>query len=91
VVSVTFRREELDGSGYDTNGHLLTIIGFTADGDVVSNDPNSHTVASNDEVRTVYRRDQFERVWIGDNGGLTYVMHPRGHALPSPPDEANWR
>ena len=43
VVSVTFRRDELDGAGYDTNGHLLTIVGFTADGDVVSNDPNSHT------------------------------------------------
>ena len=73
VVSVTFRRDELDGAGYDTNGHLLTIVGFTADGDVVSNDPNSHTVASNDQVRTVYRRDQFERVWLGDDGGLAYV------------------
>ena len=59
------------------SGHLLTIVGFTAEGDVVSNDPNSHRIASNDEVRTVYRRDQFERVWLGTNGGLTYVMHPR--------------
>ncbi|HET7800140.1 MAG TPA: peptidase C39 family protein [Humibacillus xanthopallidus] len=90
VVSVTFRRDQLDGAGYDTNGHLLTIVGFTADGDVVSNDPNSHTVASNEQVRTVYRRDQFERVWVGDDGGLAYVMTPPGVALPEPPAEANW-
>ncbi|MGO4598746.1 peptidase C39 family protein [Terrabacter sp. 2RAF25] len=90
VVSVAFREDELEGSGYDTNGHLLTIVGFTPDGDVVSNDPNSGRVATNDEVRRVYRRDQFERVWLGDNGGLAYVMHPRGVPLPTPPAEANW-
>jgi hypothetical protein len=91
VVSVSFREDELDGAGYETSGHLLTVVGFTAEGDVVSNDPNSHRVASNDAVRTVYRRDQFERVWLGANGGLTYVMHPRDVALPVPPIEPNWR
>ncbi|GAB3870990.1 C39 family peptidase [Terrabacter terrigena] len=90
VVSVTFQEHELDGAGYDTDGHLLTIVGFTPDGDVVSNDPNSGRIASNDEVRRVYRRDQFERVWLGDNGGLTYVLHPQGVPLPPPPVEANW-
>jgi hypothetical protein len=90
VVSVTFREDELDGAGYDTNGHLLTIVGFTAEGDVVSNDPNSHRVASNEQVRAVYRRDQFERVWLGSDGGLAYVMHPTHVALPTPPAEANW-
>lgn len=90
VVSVAFDEHELEGAGYDTNGHLLTIVGFTPGGDVVSNDPNSGRVASNDEVRRVYRRDQFERVWLGDNGGLAYVVHPRGVPLPTPPAEANW-
>lgn len=90
VVSVTFTSDQLDGAGYDTGGHLLTIIGFTAEGDVISNDPNSHGIASNKQVRTVYRRDQFEKVWLGEHGGLTYVMHPRHVPLPSPPSEANW-
>jgi len=30
-------------------------------------------------------------VWLGSNGGLTYVMHPRDVPLPAPPAEANWR
>lgn len=90
VVSVSFSANQLEGAGYDTSGHLLTIVGFTADGDVVSNDPNSHRVASNERVRTVYRRDQFERVWLRGDGGMAYVMHPRHVPLPTPPDEANW-
>ena len=90
VVAVRFTSEQLDGAGYDTGGHLLTIIGFTPEGDVVSNDPNSHRVASNEQVRTVYRRAQFEKVWLGDLGGLTYVMHPHDVLPPTPPAQANW-
>lgn len=91
VVSVAFEQHELDGAGYATKGHLLTIVGFTDDGDVVSNDPNSHRIPSNDEVRVVYRRDQFERAWLLPRGGLAYVMHPRDVALPPEPvGEPNW-
>lgn len=90
VVSVTFREEELEGARYSTIGHLLAVVGFTDEGDVIANDPNSHRVASNEQVRVVYRRDQFERVWLGSDGGLAYVMHPRHVALPAPPAEANW-
>ena len=90
VVSVSFSADELDGAGYGTKGHLLTVVGFTEAGDVISNDPNSGLLASNDAVRTVYRRDQFERVWVRRNGGLTYVMHPPTARLPDPPAEANW-
>lgn len=90
VVSVSFEADELDGAGYSTRGHLLTVVGFTTDGDVISNDPNSHRLASNEEVRTVYRRDQFERVWLGPGGGLTYVIHPADHPLPPAPAEPNW-
>ncbi len=91
VVSVSFEADQLDGAGYSTRGHLLTVIGFTAEGDVVSNDPNSHRIPSNDEVRVVYRRDQFERAWLGRTGGLTYVIHPARHPLPpAPAAEPNW-
>jgi hypothetical protein len=85
VASATFRAAELTGAGYSTAGHLFVVCGFTADGDVIVNDPASHQVASNDEVRTVYRRREFERVWLGGSGGLVYVMHPPGHPLPDRP------
>jgi Peptidase_C39 like family len=82
VASVTFTDEQLTGAGYSTTGHLFVVCGLNSDGDVVVNDPASHQIASNDEVRTVYRRREFERVWLEGSGGIVYVLHPRGHALP---------
>jgi peptidase C39-like protein len=62
-----------------TNGHLLVIRGFEANGDVVTNDPASKT---DQDVRKVYGRADFERVWLGGSGGTVYVIYPRGKALP---------
>ena len=44
-----------------TNGHLVVIVGFTADGKVVVNDP---AAADNAPVRRTYDRGQFERAWL---------------------------
>jgi hypothetical protein len=92
VASVTFAAEELTGAGYSTAGHLFVAIGFTSDGDVVVNDPASHQIASSDEVRTVYRRNEFERAWLNGSGGIVYVLHPPAHPLPARPSEepARW-
>src|SRR6266545_242446 len=60
VASVSFKKSQLDGAGYGTNGHLMVIVGFTVTGDVVVNDPASHLIPSNDQVRTVYNREQSE-------------------------------
>ncbi|MDQ3485519.1 MAG: peptidase C39 family protein [Actinomycetota bacterium] len=90
VVSISFKESELDGAGYGTNGHLMVIVGFTEDGDVVANDPASHLIESNEEVRTVYDREQFENVWIPKSGGIAYVIHPTDVPLPPSPAERNW-
>jgi hypothetical protein len=72
-----------------TNGHVLVIRGFTANGDVIANDP---AALSNAEVRRVYPRAAFERVWVGGSGGIVYVIHPADHALPERVQgaTANW-
>jgi hypothetical protein len=90
VVSVSFKKEELDGAGYGTNGHLMVIVGFDEDGNVVVNDPASHLVKSNEAVRTTYDREQFENTWIPHSGGIAYVIRPAGHALPDRTAEPNW-
>ena len=91
VTSVSFKKGELEGAGYGTNGHLMVIVGFTPEGDVVCNDPASHLVRDNSQVRVVYDREQFENVWVPHSGGIVYVIHPERHRLPRPPrNEPNW-
>ncbi|WP_217200689.1 peptidase C39 family protein [Streptomyces buecherae] len=90
ITSQSFLPGELTGAGYGTAGHLMTVIGFTARGDVVANDPNSET---NEAVRRVYQRREFENIWlrtkrynasgkvVSGSGGVCYLYFP---ARPTP-------
>ncbi len=72
IASVTFGPGELRNSPLKrTKGHLLVIIGFTARGDVIVNDP---AAASGSTVERVYGRAQFERAWLGNKYGLSYIV-----------------
>ncbi|GAB2747523.1 peptidase C39 family protein [Streptomyces bullii] len=85
ITSQSFLKEELTGAGYGTAGHLMTVIGFTAEGDVIANDPAS---PDNEAVRRVYRRREFENVWlrtkrynasgkvVSGTGGVCYLYFP---------------
>ncbi|OKK15115.1 hypothetical protein AMK16_28135 [Streptomyces sp. CB00455] len=85
ITSQSFRAEELTGAGYGTAGHLMTVIGFTASGDVIANDPNS---PDDSAVRRVYDRRQWEDIWlrtkrhnaagkvVPGTGGVCYLYVP---------------
>ncbi|MFJ4541766.1 peptidase C39 family protein [Streptomyces tibetensis] len=85
ITSQSFLKEELTGAGYGTAGHLMTVVGFTADGDVIANDPFS---ATNAAVRRVYRRREWENIWlrtkrynasgkvVSGTGGVCYLYFP---------------
>ncbi|WP_371658643.1 peptidase C39 family protein [Streptomyces sp. NBC_00280] len=85
ITSQSFLKGELAGAGYGTSGHLMTVIGFTADGDVIANDPFS---ATNQAVRRVYARREFENIWlrtkrynasgkvVSGTGGVCYLYFP---------------
>jgi hypothetical protein len=85
ITSQSFRADELTGAGYGTAGHLMTVIGFTPDGDVIANDPAS---PSNEAVRRVYKRREFENIWlrtkrynasgkvVSGTGGVCYLYFP---------------
>ena len=87
VASIAFGRGGLTGAPISaTAGHLLVIVGFTADGDVVVNDPAAPTNAT---VRRTYDRGQFENAWIPTSGGTVYVIADAAHPLPASPG-GNW-
>jgi hypothetical protein len=72
-----------------TSGHLLVIRGFTATGDVVTNDP---AVLADDDARVVYGRADFETVWLGGSAGIVYVIAPSVDDLPDNVEgvDKNW-
>jgi hypothetical protein len=82
VASVAANPNKLTGFLLDkgTNGHLLVIVGFTAGGNPIVNDPASTDDGS---VRHVYDRAEFERSWLPASGGIVYVMHPASIPLPT--------
>jgi hypothetical protein len=90
IASVSFEHDQLAGAGYSTEGHLMVIVGFTESGDVIVNDPASHRMADDEAVRMVCDRRQFRAAWLFGSGGIVYVIHPEGMALPPAPAEANW-
>lgn len=91
AVSVRFTPEDLPGAMYETDGHLLTIVGLTAEGDVVCNDPGSRGEPDPGAVRIVFPRAAFERAWLTGSDGIAYVLHLPGVALPpAPGPEPNW-
>lgn len=85
ITSQSFRADELDGAGYGTAGHIMVVVGFTENGDVIANDPAAN---SNANVRTVYPRAQFENIWqrtkrytddgsvASGPGGVVYLITP---------------
>jgi hypothetical protein len=80
VASVSFSAGALAGAPISSSaGHLLVIVGFTDDGDVVVNDPAS---SSRTGVRRTYDRAQFEAAWLPTSGGTAYVIWDDAHPLP---------
>ena len=68
VTSHQWKRGELtDSSIAATAGHLIAVVGFTADGDVVVNDPAAKPGA----VRRTYNRGEFFKTWVT---GIMYVV-----------------
>ncbi|MCN9240732.1 peptidase C39 family protein [Streptomyces sp. RY43-2] len=89
ITSQSFLKEELTGAGYGTSGHLMTVIGFTPEGDVIANDPAS---PGDEAVRRVYRRREWENIWLrtkrydangkvrSGSGGVCYIYWPTNPA-----------
>jgi hypothetical protein len=55
-----------------SSGHLILVVGFTEDGDVIVNDPAAPAA----EVRRVYRRSELFHTWQELSQGIVYLVHP---------------
>jgi hypothetical protein len=72
AISYSWSAGELPGAPIEhSDGHLVVLCGFTANGDCAVNDP----AAPN--VRVVYPRAAIDRVWLR-SGGVAYAVAPVG-------------
>ncbi|MBI5247486.1 MAG: C39 family peptidase [Elusimicrobia bacterium] len=72
VVSITFDDGQLPNAPISrTRGHVIVVGGFTAEGDVIAYDPAGK---GRDQVRRVYGRAAFHKVWRGRKRGLAYLL-----------------
>lgn len=80
VLSIRPEPGALEGyRGKADSGHLLVLVGVTAEGRPIVNDPASPDDGS---VRRTFPRAELEHAWLVGTGGTVYVIHPR--ELPAP-------
>ena len=58
-----------------SDGHLILVVGFTAEGDVVVHDPAADPRDA-EAIRRVYPRAEVQRSWLRNGEGVAYVLRP---------------
>ncbi|MBV8689432.1 MAG: C39 family peptidase [Candidatus Eremiobacteraeota bacterium] len=77
ILSYSWRRGELPGAPLEhSDGHIVVLRGFDAQGDCLVNDPAQH------EIRVTYPREALEHIWLR-NKGVCYIVAPPEVALES--------
>ena len=72
AISYSWSGGELPGAPLEhSDGHLVVLSGFAANGDCAVNDPAAP------HLRVVYPRAALERVWLRNNG-IAYAVAPAG-------------
>lgn len=72
IASIAYKEGALKNAAIKaSDGHLVAICGFDADGNVIVMDPAAKTEK---EVRRVYDRKQFASAWIKNKKGLAYAI-----------------
>jgi hypothetical protein len=71
ILSHLWKPGDLDGAPIESsNGHLIVVVGFTAEGDVVVNDP----AGKPGEVRRTYQRRQLYTTFLERSSGILYFL-----------------
>ncbi|HSJ88142.1 MAG TPA: peptidase C39 family protein [Anaerolineales bacterium] len=80
IMSIAWNKGDLTGSSVaSTNGHLLVLVGFDAQGNPIVNDP---AFPNDGQVQATYLRSEFEPLWLQASGGTVYLIYPEGWSVP---------
>jgi hypothetical protein len=76
-VGLSVCSDRLHHRGPGPNGHLIVCVGFTADGDVIVNDPGSSK-----QIRRVYPRKDVLYAWAYSRNAV-YLIYPENSEIPT--------
>lgn len=79
VISAPFHLLER-GRKNTGSGHVVTVIGFTDNGDVVINDPATN-LEKGQKVRHTYKRENVEKAWKTSHNTV-YLIYPESAKIP---------
>lgn len=78
VVSIRVEPGQLRGAPFkSTEGHLIVVRGYTAEGDLLVSDPS---VSTPEKGELVYRQDDMTQVWFKNAHGTAYVLLGAPHS-----------
>jgi uncharacterized protein YvpB len=77
ITSVTY--SILKGQPDQGDGHLVVVLGFNDQGDVILNDPGTRIA-----MRKTVTRDRFAAAWSKSHNTV-YLIHPSNHPIPHSP------
>lgn len=74
AACIAFGDDELEGSAtVASDGHVIVIAGFDSDGNVICYDG---AFRRKEDGIVAYDRDEFEKAWLVNGGGVGYVIRP---------------
>ena len=77
VISLRWKKGELTEAVVgSSDGHLLVVVGFTGNGDVVVNDPAANPDKA-ESIRRIYLRRDIYRCWLENAEGIVYLFRPK--------------
>ncbi len=80
IMSISWGRGQLSGAPIAaSNGHLIVLVGFDAQGNPIVNDP---AAPANETVQRTYKRAELEKLWLQASGGTAYLIYPAGRSVP---------
>ena len=88
ICSIQVEKGELPNAPYkSTDGHLIVVTGFDADGNVLVNDP---AATDTEKGQTAYPRDALQKAWMDRANGTAYIIQAPAKkppiATPSDPE-----
>lgn len=73
IISHNWTAGQLNGAPIRASaGHIIVVVGFTPQGDVIVNDPAGRPGG----VRRTYRRSELATTWLRNGRGIAYFLKP---------------